>query len=298
MHKTQPSGVSEEVLSAKTRVPISVVIPTVGKRSRLLREALDSVRLQSTPPMEVIVVHNGSPEDLPRLTAEARLIQIPSRLGVAEARNTGAKYALGDYVSFLDDDDYWEASYLESIARTIADESPDMILGRILMSVREGYATYMDATNFLSTKHVFVFNPGATGSNTTVLREKFLMLRGYDASFPPSEDRELLLRYLLFSCRVSVQSNAVAIQRQHSGERLNSHQRSIVSTKRLLTVYGHQMTWRQRSYNRWRSSSLKVKQDKTMVSMLQYLSLSVWIIVIRMRPRNIWKPPIRAPKSH
>jgi hypothetical protein len=94
-----------------TSVPtsISVVIPLYNG-SAFIRDALDSLMRQSEPLNEVIVVDDGSSDEGTEIVAghplEPRLLSRPNS-GVAGARNIGAAYARGEYVTFLDQDDMW-----------------------------------------------------------------------------------------------------------------------------------------------------------------------------------------------
>jgi glycosyltransferase involved in cell wall biosynthesis len=102
---------------------ISVVIPLYNKQD-YVEQALSSVLQSSYPPHEVIVVDDGSTDNGPqRVRAIAdprvRLISQPNR-GVSAARNRGIDEARGEYIAFLDADDYWTPRYLGAIAELIA----------------------------------------------------------------------------------------------------------------------------------------------------------------------------------
>jgi glycosyltransferase involved in cell wall biosynthesis len=90
---------------------VSVVIPTFN-RTTLLLEAVQSVLNQTLPPLEVIVVDDGSEQDVARFLREkisddrVRCIR-QENAGPARARNRGMTEAKGDYVAFLDSDDLW-----------------------------------------------------------------------------------------------------------------------------------------------------------------------------------------------
>jgi glycosyltransferase involved in cell wall biosynthesis len=97
---------------------ISVVIPAFN-RAQLVDRAVSSVLSQSFTDFEVIVVDDGSTEDL-RLACPAvshrqvRYIRQENQ-GPARARNTGIAAATGQYVSFLDSDDVFLPNNLESL---------------------------------------------------------------------------------------------------------------------------------------------------------------------------------------
>ena len=85
---------------------VAIVIPCFQQR-RFLRKAIDSAKGQSVPPDEVIVVDDGSTEDLSKVTdlyPDVSLVRQENR-GLAGARNSGLRAAASDKVIFLDADD-------------------------------------------------------------------------------------------------------------------------------------------------------------------------------------------------
>lgn len=101
---------------------VSVIIPTY-KRSEMLGRAIQSVLNQSYREIEVIIVSDNEPDD--EFTHEAQkvvesfrderahLITQPKHINGAAARNAGIREAKGEYIAFLDDDDYWEIKKVE-----------------------------------------------------------------------------------------------------------------------------------------------------------------------------------------
>ena len=91
---------------------VSVVIPTYNSE-KYICQAVDSVYIQKVP-LELIVIDNGSEDGtIARLTPylerdDFHLITSPDNIGPAEARNRGTACARGEYVAFLDSDDWWE----------------------------------------------------------------------------------------------------------------------------------------------------------------------------------------------
>src|SRR5436309_10403806 len=98
-------------------VTVSVVRPT-HDRGRVVVEAIESALAQTHPPLEVIVVDDGSTDDtaerVGRLRdARVRYLRRP-HAGVSAARNAGIAAATGDLVAFLDSDDPWKPDKLEA----------------------------------------------------------------------------------------------------------------------------------------------------------------------------------------
>jgi glycosyltransferase involved in cell wall biosynthesis len=96
---------------------VSVVIPSFN-RAQLLHRAIDSVLTQTYEDFELIVVNDGSTDDLGGSLSHItdlrfRLVSHHENRGSAAARNTGISEARGQYVAFLDSDDYWLPEKLE-----------------------------------------------------------------------------------------------------------------------------------------------------------------------------------------
>jgi len=105
---------------------VSVIIPLYNAEA-FLAEALASVLGQTLPPHQVIVVDDGSTDGSAdvarRFGKQIALVQQPNA-GAANARNRGVALATGDFLAFLDHDDYWAP---EKLALQVAafQQSPD-----------------------------------------------------------------------------------------------------------------------------------------------------------------------------
>lgn len=96
----------------------SVVIPTYNKAD-LISQALDSVLAQNVKDVEIVVVDDGSVDDLDSVMKgypEVTLIRQKNG-GVSVARNTGINAASGQFICFLDADDKWLPGHLEELER-------------------------------------------------------------------------------------------------------------------------------------------------------------------------------------
>ena len=110
---------------------ISVVIP-VHNGARFLAEAIASVLAQEYESLEVIVVDDGSTDDLKSAVAglpvEVTYLH-QSQQGPAAARNSGIRVARGDFVAFLDVDDLWTPGMLHELFGAIVAHECDVVAG-------------------------------------------------------------------------------------------------------------------------------------------------------------------------
>jgi glycosyltransferase involved in cell wall biosynthesis len=97
------------------------VITVVRNGQRYLPQALESIRGQTCPPSEVIVVDGQSTDDTSRIARAFPGVRyvLQTDLGLAGARNLGLSIATGDYVAFLDHDDQWLPAKLERQMQTL-----------------------------------------------------------------------------------------------------------------------------------------------------------------------------------
>lgn len=223
----------------------SVIVPAYNSAATLAR-AVDSVIVQSYPAHEIIVVDDGSTDataEVARGYGEAvRLLQ-QANAGVAAARNAGARAATGDWLAFLDADDWYVPDRLRLHADWI-DEHPALdfltgdyeycdaagvLLGTSMAQHPAGQAVLARA---MGAVRVVMEAPGEIESYVTdhfgdthtlsVPRATFLALGGYPAGFKVCEDVHFLVRLTANSHRIGVICAPLGVYVIHSGSATRS----------------------------------------------------------------------------
>lgn len=111
---------------------ISIIIPAYNVEKFIAR-CLDSVITQNYKNLDIIVVDDGSKDKTGSIiddyaTKDDRICVVHQpNGGLPNARNTGIKYAKGDYVMFLDSDDWIEPTCCEIVADEIQREKADLV---------------------------------------------------------------------------------------------------------------------------------------------------------------------------
>lgn len=111
---------------------ISIVVP-VYKVENYLRQCIESVINQTYKDIEIILVDDGSPDNCPAICDEYALkdnrISVIHKLneGVSIARQIGVEIAQGEYVCFVDSDDWLELNAIERLAEPLKKQKTDVI---------------------------------------------------------------------------------------------------------------------------------------------------------------------------
>lgn len=125
---------------------VSVVVPTY-KQSKLLYKAIDSLRRQTHYNIEVIVIddneEDGYRESNKKYFAalcDSRIIYIQNEtnLGSAKSRNKAIECAKGEYITFLDDDDYYADEKIEKQLNHIINNRLDVSVCNLILNNEKG----------------------------------------------------------------------------------------------------------------------------------------------------------------
>ncbi len=119
-------------MQSEPRAERNVTVPTISvvicaftpERLPVMGEAVASLRAQTLPPHEVVLVIDHAPElleEVQRLWPDLKIVANREQQGLSGARNTGVAEATGDVVAFLDDDAIAAPEWLEHLARAYAD---------------------------------------------------------------------------------------------------------------------------------------------------------------------------------
>ena len=185
----------------------SVVIPLYNK-APYIKKALESVFVQTFRDFELIVVDDGSTDDSLDVAKEVldasgidhQLIR-QDNAGVSTARNNGVAVSHGDYVCFLDADDWWAPSFLERVDWLIKEYPEAGIYGvnyyiisrgrqRIALSIPStGYINYCDCYRKLQMP--------LTSISVAIPVEVFRSMDGFKPHLKLGEDFDLWIRIAL-----------------------------------------------------------------------------------------------------
>ena len=212
-----------------TRPRISVIIP-VYKVEAYLRRCIDSIINQSFRDLEIILVDDGSPDNCGVICDEyacrdARIHVIhQENMGLYGARNTGLEAASGEYISFVDSDDWIEADMYACMLEIIDDCHPDMVRfglkkmlsGKIMSERKMAYANGFykgellnsQRLDIISNEHILDYKKERLMSACTNLYRRELVME-YGLRFV--SEREILNEDYLVVLQVFMAAESVYI---------------------------------------------------------------------------------------
>lgn len=111
---------------------ISVIVPVYNSEN-FLEDCLESLINQTYKNLEIIIINDGSTDNSFEICKKYSMIDYRIKIinqpnsGVSNARNSGLKIAAGDYISFIDSDDYLELNTYEYLLAEVSHHSVDVV---------------------------------------------------------------------------------------------------------------------------------------------------------------------------
>ena len=259
---------------------VSVIIPTYNG-SKFLLKTICSVLNQNYHPLEIIIIDDGSSEDIPSVIKPllSKLIYIKqNNAGPAAARNHGLQVCKGEYIAFLDHDDIFSKDKISkqmnrmfsdakcgmvySFHRLI-DGNDELLINREPNINPSGYVLL----NFAAKNYITTF------SATLIKREIFDNI-GYlneSAEFMTADDYDIYLR-IAEKYKILYSSGRPLYYRIHDGNLVKSHFQNYSATTAALNA----LLGRAKLY--YDNSSYNHLQSIVKINMLRHLERYAFLL--------------------
>ena len=200
---------------------ISVVIPTCN-HAHWLPESIESALNQTLKPHEVIIIDlpGGSVDNTREVVARypVKYLCQPNK-GVSDARNHGIHNATGDWVAFLDSDDYWLPQKLEKQAAVIRDEA--FCYCATTRFYPDGHTDEMEYHDMPAALKVLRHHNFIDTSAGMVKRDAILSIGGFNTNSCAGEEWEVWLKLSRFCKFVGVPERLLMYRVTGSGLSVN-----------------------------------------------------------------------------
>lgn len=202
--KPATDGTSDQpsTMNQTSTIPglITVIIPTYN-RSELLARSVSSVLAQTHIPLELIVVDDGSTENIREAVqaiapGKTTVVRREDRGGAAAARNTGCEVARGEFIAFLDSDDEWLPEKLEAqISMLRAHPEIALCCTAFVLVRRDGQEEIRQFdTDEIGTTDLAFGCELSPGSSLVFRKEFFSVVGTFHTAMPRFEDWDWLVR--------------------------------------------------------------------------------------------------------
>ncbi|MDU8946143.1 glycosyltransferase family 2 protein [Ovoidimarina sediminis] len=244
-------------MTALLQPSVSVIIP-VYNSSQFLQDAIESVLSQTGVDVELIAVDDGSNDGSQRILASYSQVKLVEQehKGACSARNHGIEKATGEYVKFLDSDDFLEPEILEKQVRFMANAHSNVIVySDTLFFDDETGRTNLHVTNLMEDDDqvVQLFKSNIHTPAPLHRRTSLMVMGGFDERLTKAQEYNLHLRLAMAGYRfqrlpgigthVREHTSPHRITSQHDGRRAdeNAVLRGKIYTELLHDHYGKEL---------------------------------------------------------
>ncbi len=186
---------------------VSVVVP-IYNVEKYIKKCMDSLVNQTLQEIQIIFVNDGSTDESGNIAKEYAS-KYPNKIiylekengGLSDARNFGMRYAEGEYIAFLDSDDYVENTMYEEMYNKALQENSDYVECDFLWEYPD--KTKKDKRNSYNNKKEMLTNVRVVAWNKLIKRE---ILEKNNISFPKGlryEDIEFTYKLIPYLNKVS-----------------------------------------------------------------------------------------------
>ena len=131
LYKEEKEKILSQIEEYEKGELISIIVPIYNVEN-YLRHCLDSIQKQTYQNFECLLINDGSPDNSADICRE--YVSKDSRFryfekengGVSSARNLGIEHSKGEYITFIDSDDWVDSDYLEALYTTLLEEGADI----------------------------------------------------------------------------------------------------------------------------------------------------------------------------
>lgn len=222
---------------------ISIIIPTYNQRG-FLTDTINSALSQSYKDVEVIVVDDNNPDTVARAKTEqlmatyednpkVRYIKHEHNKNGSAARNTGFRASKGDFIAFLDDDDYWDAQKLERQVTYLQEHSQfDAVYCYLIVNGAKNPNHCLEGN---IVKEYLMNYVSLQTSAMLFTRKAVTRINGFDESFRRNQDYEFLIRFFFAGMQIGCVPEYLSYMNSVGGNRLSGAKLNELREKFLST---------------------------------------------------------------
>ena len=221
---------------------VSIIIP-VHNSEMYLKKCIESVLKQTYRNIEVICIDNGSKDNSLEILKQYKTIKTYSlkESGISLARNYGIKKAKGEYLYFLDSDDYIKENLIEKLVKKLEKDKSDLCYAK--------YYSVYEEENKIEKTELYTFDTLNKKQIITNLHNinlgapklyKTEIITDNNINFPLNtkyEDVYFVLKYLYFSNKISMVNEYLYYYLIHSNSETTTMDSRVFDILKIIKLY-------------------------------------------------------------
>jgi glycosyltransferase involved in cell wall biosynthesis len=227
-------------------VLVSIIMPTFNQ-GHLISKAIESIIAQTFSNWELIIINNFSLDDtLERVEGfddpRIRIYNYSNNGIIAASRNLGIEKALGQYLAFLDSDDYWMCNKLSECINFLEQNNLDLVCHgekwKYLDSELKKDVFY--GPDKAATPFSLIFNKNALSTSAVMVKKKEIdsVVRfNVDSRLIMVEDYDLWIRLAMNNCKIGFLCKILGVYVIHRSTSHTTLHRQMIAEIYLLSYY-------------------------------------------------------------
>lgn len=237
--------------------PLVTVIVAIYNTEPYLKRCVESIIQQSYRQMQVLLINDGSPDNTPKMCQDyadkyeyIEYIQKENG-GVSSVRNLGLSLAKGEYICFIDSDDYLDKDYLKEMVSVMEKKNPDIVVcghyreqesgkKKTMCCKTDGAMPYTQAMSCMYYDNAFAAYPWNKLYKREIIENYQL---AYDLELRMTQDLVFVTQYMLHCKKVEYIAkplycycyNATSVCRDIKNT-------GVFDRKKLITLKAHDIT--------------------------------------------------------
>jgi len=219
---------------------------------------------QTWRPIEIVVVDDASDDDTPEYLSSLQdeydsicVLRNETSRGAAVSRNIAISHANGEYITGLDDDDYWRPTRIERLMEEFEEGfSAVCSYDRMVMDERE--AVWKKPT-MITLDDLLYYN--RVGNQVLTRKEYIEKVGGYDEELPSAQDYDLWIRLVLeFGPVRTVTQPLQVVNMEEDRERISTSEKKMEGYKQCFKKHEK---WMSRKHKKYQAYRLKMAAEES-----------------------------------
>ncbi len=294
---------------------VSVIIPTYKRDLHYFSRAINSVVNQICQDIEIIIVDDNATEELLEYRRDVEnfinelnsekiiLLQNSENLGSAKTRNRGIEIASGEYITFLDDDDYYLPNKIEEQLSFMVQNNLDMSFSnQILLNQKNVVVDYREYNRLKKNDNKSVLKyhltRKITGTNTFMVKKDILLKVGGFTGCDMGDEYYLMYDIIKTGCNISYLNKDLVCASRDGQDSLSLDNNRIKQEKIVFDFIKTNfsvLNFFERQYVRFRYNTIKVVHYYRKKKLFK--SLFFAFVAFCCSPKAFFVEPIRMKKN-